>query len=174
MNPFTLENTKTLIDLLEYTKGVEQDPKHHPEGDVFVHSLQTLQIAFRETNDVDLILAAMLHDIGKRIDKKEHDKWGTKMLTDLVSVKTLFLVENHMRIKYYTDGRMKKLSKCQLLINHPWFLELIQLMRFDLLGRNPNKKMDYNKEKIIEKLNKCANDHFYLPEYLQEENYTRI
>lgn len=63
---------KEQIDLyfsyLERCKDVKQMEKHHPEGDVLNHSLQCLCWAFKESYDIDLILAAMLHDIGK-IDK---------------------------------------------------------------------------------------------------------
>ena len=51
--------------VLEQNEGVMQHLLYHPEGDVFIHSLQALYIAFRETNDTNLILAAMLHDVGK-------------------------------------------------------------------------------------------------------------
>ena len=43
-----------LFWILEQTKGITQMETHHPEGDVFTHSMQVLKIAFRETIDIDL------------------------------------------------------------------------------------------------------------------------
>ena len=149
-----------LFNHLELCQGVYQMEKHHPEGDVFNHSLQVLYHAFRETIDTDLILASMMHDIGKRENSLGHEKIAVEWLSDFLSVKSLWLIENHMRIWFYILGDMKKLSKAKELSEHPWLPELIQLARFDKLGRNPNKKMIYNKIDIIERLNKCVYKKF--------------
>lgn len=168
MDIFTIENTKMLFWFLEKCRGVEQMFKWHPEGDVFIHSLQVGSLSLRESNDVDLILAAYLHDIGKIVLSREHPRIGCVFLYPYVSTKTLFLIENHMRFWSYIDGEMKKLSKCKFLSSHPWLPELVQLARWDRKGRNPNKKVIYDKLKIIEKLNICANEHFYVPDYLKD------
>lgn len=149
-----------LFALLEGCVDISQDDEHHPEGSVFTHSLQVLRWAFRESIDTDLILAAMLHDIGKQKDRLSHDQTGVEMLRGLVSVKTLFLVEHHMRIWYWLLGDMKKLSKVKFLADHPWLPELVQLARWDKIGRNPFARVKYEPNKIIERLNRCANEHF--------------
>ncbi len=156
MNIFTAENTKEIFFFLERCKGVIQMEKYHPEGDVFVHTLQVLNWAFRETKDIDLILAAMLHDVGKFENSRGHEKIAVEWLQDYASVKTLWLVEHHMRVWYYLEGTMRKQSKCKYLMGHPWVVELFQLARWDNIGRNPKKNIKYNKEKIIEKLNKAV------------------
>ncbi len=58
-----------------------------------------------------------------------------------------------MRIWNYLKGEMSKLSKCQFLASHTWFTQLVQLARWDKMGRNPNWKVKYNKENIIERFN---------------------
>ncbi len=160
MNFFTLNNTKEIFNLLEATQGIEQDPKWHPEIDVFNHSLQVVNLAFRESNDIDLILAALLHDVGKAEIKLGHDERGCKLLEGLVSIKTLFLIEHHLRIWNYLDGSMKKLSKLKFLIEHPWLPELIQLARWDKKGRIANKKIDYDREIIINRFNMKIDNRF--------------
>lgn len=157
---FNDEIMNPLFDMLEQTRGVEQMDIYHPEGDVFNHSLQVMAWAFRETYDTDLILAAMLHDIGKTANNKGHDKIAVEWLGSLVSAKTSWLIENHMRFWYFILGDMKKLSKVQHLANHPWLSELALLARWDKMGRNPNRKIEYNKAGIINRLNKCALMHF--------------
>ena len=71
-----------LFDALESCRNVAQMEKHHPEGDVFTHSVQALEIAMRESDDLDLIFAAMLHDVGKKIDTKGHEQYALEMLKD--------------------------------------------------------------------------------------------
>jgi len=172
---FDIKDTRTqmLFWFLERCQGVTQSPKWHPEGDVFNHSIQVGLMAFKETNDIDLIISAYLHDVGKIILSQKHSKIGCILLTPYVSIKTIFLIENHMRIWSYINGEMKKQSKCQSLIGHPWLSELIQLARFDHAGRNPNRKINYDRDRIIDGLNRCANEHFYLPEHLKETNETK-
>ncbi len=161
MKIFTNGFMNPLFDLLEKCKGVEQMDEHHPEGDVFVHSLQVLKWAFKESIDTDLILAAMLHDIGKVENSLGHDKIAVEMLTGLVSVKTLWLIENHMRIWYLILGEMKRWKKVQDLVHHPWLPEMILLARWDKMGRNPNiRNINYDKQNIMDRLNKCAEMHF--------------
>ena len=166
---FTLDNTKEIFFHLENCQGVEQHKEWHPEGDVFDHALQTVKWAFRETDDVDLILAALLHDVGKQVKSLGHEQYSCELLKGCVSTKTLFLIENHMRVWYYINGEMKKLSKCKELAEHPWLPELIQLARFDKKGRNPNVKVKYDKDDLIERLNKASMQHFRIPEGLKKE-----
>ena len=157
---FTNDFMNPLFTILEQCQGVKQKGDYHPEGDVFTHSLQTLYCAFRETIDTDLILAAMMHDVGKIENSLGHEKIGVNMLKPYLSVKSLWLIENHMRIWYYLLGNMRKLSKVKTLVEHPWLSELVQLARFDKMGRNPEQKVEYNKDKIIYRLNLCVEKRF--------------
>lgn len=159
---FTLENTKEILFYVEQCGYVQQGEEHHPEGNVLNHLIQTFQCACRETNDLDIILAALLHDVGKAVNKLGHDKIACDLLKNYVSIKTLFLIEHHMRIWEYLEGSMKKLSKCKFLATHPWLPELIQLARFDKRGRKP-KQVIYDKEDIIKKLNLASENHFGVP-----------
>ncbi|NIV52012.1 MAG: HDIG domain-containing protein, partial [Gammaproteobacteria bacterium] len=45
-------------------KGVEQSPEHHPEGDVWTHTLLLLE-KLPPNPSVTLAMGALLHDIGK-------------------------------------------------------------------------------------------------------------
>jgi predicted HD phosphohydrolase len=149
-----------LFYFLERCESVEQMLNHHPEGNVFNHSLQVLQHAFRETTDVDLILAAMLHDVGKYESSKGHEQKAVVLLNNLVSKKTLWLIEQHMRIWELILGKMKRKMKVQYLIDHPYLKDLLLLARWDKMGRVPNKKVPYSRSKIIDRLNKCVEDKY--------------
>jgi len=149
-----------LFMLLEMTRGIEQKIEHHPEVDVFDHSIQTMNWAFKETDDTDLILAAMLHDVGKALNTLGHDQIGADWLEDFVSTKTIWLIRQHLRVWYLMTGKMKRKAKVRELIEHPWLPELVLLARWDKLGRNPNYVIKYNKEDIVERLNKLTEEHF--------------
>lgn len=157
MNYLNEEILGPLFDILERCKGREQMPEHHPEGDVFIHSLQVLKHAMRESDDIDVILAAMLHDIGKLEDTKGHDKRAVEMLKfHWLSAKTLWLIENHMRFWYYILGDMKKLSKVKEIAEHPWIGDLLQIARWDKMGRKANYVPKYDRKEIINRLNQIA------------------
>lgn len=68
---------ETLSDMglfpeLDAMKGVEQPPKHHPEGDVFVHTMLALKQAADLGFDVETRFAVLCHDFGKSIAFKTH------------------------------------------------------------------------------------------------------
>lgn len=147
---------------LEKCQGVEQMEKHHPEGDVLNHSLQCFQWALRESTDIDLVLAALLHDIGKIENFKGHEKIAIKWLGGICSVKTLWLIEHHMRIWNLLLGQMRRKKKVEYLIGHCWLPELISLARWDKMARNPNKQIQLNKDELTNRLNQCIQYHFSL------------
>ena len=63
---------ETLFPELASLIGVPQDPDWHPEGDVFIHTLLTIDRARELTDDlpyakqVTVMLAALAHDFGKK------------------------------------------------------------------------------------------------------------
>ena len=144
------------LNLMESTAGTLQNEENHPEKDVFIHSLQVMRLAFKESNDIDLILAAMLHDVGKPFDTLGHDNIAADNLEGFMcfSDKTIWLVRHHLRIIWMLNGRMKKQKKVQYLINHPWFTDLCMLSRWDRMGRKPNYTVKYVREKVLERLSK--------------------
>lgn len=155
-----------VLDVFESTKGVKQRKEYHPEEDLFSHLYQCMNWAFRETLDIELIIAAMLHDVGKKLviesDNTEHghERIASDILAPIISPKALWVIENHMRFWDYIDGSMRKLSKCRDFIEHPFFCCLPQLGRWDKLSRKPNYKIDYDRQKLIERFNKTAYDHY--------------
>ena len=145
-----------LFELLEQCRGVSQMKIHHPEGDVLNHSLQVMEWAFRESTDTDLIFAAMFHDVGKAVVSKGHEKESVKMMRFCATSKTLWLIKNHMRFWDFILGDMRRRGKVRDLVECQWFKDLALLGRWDKMGRNPHKKMVFDRDKIIDKLNVCS------------------
>ena len=57
---------------LEQMKNVPQPANHHPEGDVFIHTMLVLRRAADLNFDLDTRFAALTHDFGKAISYQKH------------------------------------------------------------------------------------------------------
>jgi len=96
-----------LFPELEALIDVPQEPEWHPEGDVWIHTLLTIDRARESIDDLDyprqvtVMLAALCHDLGKpattafvdgRIRSREHEEGGvepTISFLDRLNVRTL-------------------------------------------------------------------------------------
>ena len=122
-----------LIDLLSDLEFIEEISKYHPEENVLVHSLQVFELAYHASNDPELWAAALLHDIGKAIDHKQHAEIGANLLKNLLSPRIVWLVKHHLDLLTHP----KKTR--HLLQNKAQLSDLEQLRRWDLQGRIPDK-----------------------------------
>ncbi len=116
---------------------IRDEPKYHPEESVLHHSLQAYKIATKESDCTELILAALLHDIGKLVERNGHEKISLDILESFgyYNEKVFWLIKNHMRIRGFLSGKMKKYKKVQDLINNKWIKDLIHLRRIDASSR---------------------------------------
>lgn len=63
----------TIKDYIDTLKNVAQRPDYHPEGNAYIHTKVVVK-RIAKTGDINLILAAFLHDLGKdRTEKIEKD-----------------------------------------------------------------------------------------------------
>ena len=126
-----------LETVFEELTTVMQPARYHPEGDVFSHLIQCANIARAETTDKDLIIASLLHDVGKLIRSNGHEVYTIEIMCEFLSEKAKWLVKHHMRVQTLFDGTMKKKSKIIELTTHPWFPQLVHLASIDKRGRKP-------------------------------------
>lgn len=90
--------------LLIPCETVMQDPYYHPEGDVLYHSLQCYVLARNELPyDEEFQLAALLHDIGKGLDKDRHVEAGLEALEGAISERTAWFIGHHMDVHQIRD-----------------------------------------------------------------------
>jgi hypothetical protein len=125
---------RLLLLPLEKVRG---SANHHPEGDVLYHSLQVFELA-REHRpyDVDFMLAALLHDIGKGLDPANHVEAGLEALDGLISDRTRFLIEHHMNAHLYRKGTLGARIRRHLEASED-FEDLLLLEECDEGGRVP-------------------------------------
>ena len=121
--------------LLLPLEQVKQSPKYHPEGDALYHSLQVYDLARDELPyDEEFLLAALLHDVGKAIDSRDHVVAGLEALGESISRRTAWLIEHHMAAAALRDGALGARARRRLETNE-WFEELILLTECDRGGR---------------------------------------
>ncbi len=142
-NGVRLLDESGLIDVIlpevAATKGVEQPPEFHPEGDVFTHTLLALE--HLEDPSPELALAVLLHDVGKpptmtrtdRIRFNNHDDVGAQMTEAICrrlrcsndqTERVVALVRDHLRIKDLPKMRQAKAARFLLREDAADHLEL--------------------------------------------------
>ena len=157
METLTANQLEELFILVELLKNVNDINIHHPEKCCFNHSKQVVSWAIKETDDLELIIAALLHDVGKSVNVYKHAKIGPIILLDLkfpfLNNRIMQIISDHMMPQLYLDGDMRRFKKRNSFLKHPYLLELLQLRRWDLLGRNVNKNPNWDniKSSILNK-----------------------
>ena len=135
-----------LLPEVAATKGVQQPPEFHPEGDVYVHTRLLLDLL--PSPSPTLALAGLFHDVGKpptfkvreRIRFDGHDCVGAEMtekichrlrLSNGETEKIVASVANHMRFK---DVQRMRVSTLKRMLRAPNFQEELALHRADCLA----------------------------------------
>lgn len=135
------------VPQLKYMKGMDQNPQHHPEGDVDVHVYLVID-EVAKYKDKDVSMASCYHDLGKIDTRGHNDKTGysnyhnhenvsadyVRYYRDFIEdtgcdyFKVLYLVENHM--KYHARDDMKNKNKKDFE-SHVYFDSLSKLGEAD-------------------------------------------
>jgi poly(A) polymerase len=153
--------------------GCQQNPKHHPEGDAYEHTLKVLE-QLPKGCTITLALAALLHDIGKpgTYGEKDgqptsygHEELGAKMTHEILmrlkfphEVVDMVTghVADHMRFRVAKDMKRSKLFR---FIGQPHFDELLELHKMD--ARAGSGKME--KAEFVEKVMRETPEHILRP-----------
>ena len=126
-----LASREYLLELLMALDGVRQSPQYHPESDALYHSLQVFDWAYRETDDPELWLAALFHDIGKAVDSRQHCEIGAEMVAGIMPPRVVWLIRHHLDLMICPQQTKRR------LMNTTKLNDLQALRRWDLAGRDP-------------------------------------
>jgi hypothetical protein len=122
--------------LLRPLERVKQNPTYHPEGDALYHSLQVFELMRgRVPYDEEMLLAALLHDVGKAIDPSDHVEAGLAALEGHVTPRTEFLIRHHMDAHLYREGTLGHRARERLRASEH-FDDLMVLQECDHAGRS--------------------------------------
>ena len=150
---------------LEALFGVQQEPAWHPEGDVWTHTLMSVDVAsgIVEREDLEgddalvIKLSALLHDLGKpsttetkvvrgeeRITSYGHDKAGVEPTKNFLSKmgfganvndRVMRLVETHMYLAHNPDPTESAIRRLSTKIEPANIQELAWIIETDYRGR---------------------------------------
>ena len=117
------------------------------------HSLQVFELARdRRPYDEEFLLAALLHDVGKGLDRSRHVEAALEALEGLITERTRFLIEHHMHAHDYRAGKLGGKLRRELEAS-PDFEDLMLLRECDDAGRVPgavvgtvDEALDYLRE----------------------------
>ncbi|MGL5712874.1 MAG: HD domain-containing protein [Paraclostridium sp.] len=145
---------------------IDQNPKYHPEGNVFNHVLMVVDRASKlkdkSEDEVSFMWSALLHDIGKltttrvrkgRITSYDHDIEGEKIskeildkLTDNESLKYKVgkLVRYHMQPLFFDKNL--PFFKCDEMLSEIDYKEVALLSSCDRLGRGNMTEAEENEQ----------------------------
>jgi HAD superfamily phosphoserine phosphatase-like hydrolase len=114
-----MKDAKTLLEeILNLYREYGAEEYIGENVSILEHSLQTVELAEKETDDEEVILAALLHDIGhlsairKKLDSMagfgvmNHEYIGADLLRQMgFSEKVALMVENHVKAKRFLTSR---------------------------------------------------------------------
>lgn len=151
---FELLDESGLLDIIipqmSAMKGCAQSPEHHPEGDVFEHTLRAID-QLTAAHSPALAFGVLLHDIAKpacRMTKEDrivfygHTKQGAVMAVELCeqlrlsrrdTERVAFLVDQHLRHCSAADMRPATLKR---FLRQDGIGELLELTRIDAMAAN--------------------------------------
>lgn len=145
---------RILLPEIEAMKGVEQSPDHHPEGDVFMHTLTLLSHLHAPSET--LAYGCLLHDVakpvcarrdGSRITFYGHTERGAEMAQDILKrlrrgrsvwERVAYLVRNHLR---HTQAPKMRLSTLKRFLREDGIDELLELARIDALSSSGDLRL---------------------------------
>ena len=153
--------------MLKKLQEIPQSPEHHPEGNVWNHTMMVVDEAARRKERSEdkrsFMWAALLHDIGKapmtkvkkgRIIAYDHDKVGEKMAADFLEsltydkeliYKVSKLVRWHMQILFVVKGL--PFAELRTMMKQVSYKEIALLGICDRLGRGELTEERIQKEK---------------------------
>ena len=121
--------------LLVPLESVHQNPAYHPEGDALYHSLQVFDQALEyRPYDEEFLLAALLHDVGKGLDPRDHVHSALNALGATISPRTAWLIEHHMLAHQIHDHSIGARRHRRLRENEN-YSDLLLLGECDRAGR---------------------------------------
>lgn len=169
------------FDIIYNLKNIDQNPKYHPEGNVWNHTMEVIDEAAKRksmsSNPRGFMWAAFFHDIGKisttkvrkgRITSYDHDKVGGDMIKEiLISFGILpedklykyiySLVRLHMQVLHVVKDN--EFADYDLILKSGFYRDVALLGLCDRLGRGQKTQEEIEKEeKNIETfIRKCEN-----------------
>ena len=107
------------------------------------HSLQTATRAFNDKADEEMVVAALLHDIGDELAPLNHAEYAAAVLKPYVSKKTHWIIEKHGEFQayYYAHHLGKDRNLREKYKDHKYYQATLDFCeKYDQSSFDPNFK----------------------------------
>jgi predicted HD phosphohydrolase len=107
----------------------------------YEHSLQTATRALRDGADDDLVVCALLHDVGDLLAPDNHGAFAASLLQPYVSERNAWIVRHHGLFQgyYYFHHWGRDRDARERFRDHPWFEDCEAFCeRWDQVSFDPN------------------------------------
>ena len=105
------------------------------------HSLQSATRAEADGADIELIVGALIHDLGDDLAPLNHSQLAATIIRPYVRAEVAWIIEHHgvFQMQYYGDAMGVDKNAREVYREHPWFDSCQQFCRdWDQVAFDPN------------------------------------
>lgn len=131
--------SSTADRVLEQLKGLAGSLAGY-KVDRLEHSLQSATRAYRDGAEEEMVVAALLHDIGDLLAPHNHSEMAAAVLRPYVSERTYWIVRQHglFQSYYYAHHMGGDRNARDRYIDHPWYQDAVDFChRWDQSSFDP-------------------------------------
>ncbi len=112
--------------VLEQLKGLAGSLAGY-QVDRLEHSLQSATRAYRDGAEEEMVVAALLHDVGDLLAPENHSEMAAAVLRPYVSERTYWIVRHHglFQSYYFAHFRGGDRNARDRFKNHPWYQDAV-------------------------------------------------
>ena len=112
--------------VLEQLKGLSGSLAGY-QVDRLEHSLQSATRAYRDGAEEEMVVAALLHDVGDLLAPDNHSEMAAAVLRPYVSERTYWIVRHHglFQSYYFAHFRGGDRNTRDRYIDHPWYQDAV-------------------------------------------------
>ncbi|MEM7292830.1 MAG: HD domain-containing protein [Pseudomonadota bacterium] len=112
--------------LLETLRGLESTISGYKVTRL-EHSLQSATHALRAGESTEMVVAALLHDIGDSLAPHSHSEYAAAVLRPYVSEKTYWVIKHHgvFQLYYYAHHLGGDRNARERFKDHPWYQDVV-------------------------------------------------
>tara|TARA_B100000575_G_C23063766_1_gene612455 strand:- start:60 stop:617 length:558 start_codon:yes stop_codon:yes gene_type:complete len=134
--------SKTADRILNFMSGLTETLEGYQVSRL-EHSLQSATRAFNNGEDEEMIVAALLHDIGDELAPLNHSEYAAAILKPYVSEKTHWIIEKHgeFQMFYYAHHLGGNKNKRDKYKGHKYYQDTVNFCeKYDQNSFDPNYK----------------------------------
>ena len=143
LNKYEKKYTKSTADrILKFMNGLNNTLEGY-QITRLEHSLQTATRALNDNADDEMIVGALLHDIGDELAPLNHSEYAASIIKPYVSEKTCWIIEKHgiFQMYYYAHHLGGNKNEREKFKGHKYYIDTINFCEnWDQKSFDPNFK----------------------------------